>query len=536
MGLIGIKNVKIVDGTGGPSYLGDVLIDGEEISGVLPTNSLHYLEDEEDVMIIDGSGRVLTPGFIDTHSHSDLEILEDPYLEPKIRQGITSEILGQDGISMAPLPKEFIYDWQRNISGLDGSSKNISWEYETIDNYLKMIEDSQSCSNSGYLIPHGNVRLQVLGFEEEDPTPIEIQEMKEIVRDGMESGCLGLSSGLIYIPCAYSKEEELVELCKVVADYDGVFVVHQRSEAGQILKSMDEIIRIGLKSGVKIHFSHFKICGKRNWKLLNKVLGKLDLAKAKGVQVSFDMYPYTAGSTMLSAILPPWMHVGGTYDMLKRLNDYGIRRMLRKELKKNYTKWDNFVSFAGMEGIYITNVGSAANENVIGLNLVELGKMKKMNPFEATFDLLIDEKNEVGMIDYYGYEEHLKTFIKREEMNGCTDGLLGGKPHPRAYGAFPKIIHKYVNEEQVITLEEAIHKFCGKPAQLFGLKGRGIIKDGYFADLLLIDELKIKDKGTYLNPKQFPEGIEMVMVNGAIVFDGHNNYKTSSGKVLRRHS
>jgi len=529
---IAILNTVIVDGTKKSAYLGHVIIQGDTIESVVEISK--YLALDDDVQIIDGTGLILTPGFIDTHSHSDLAILEMSCLEPKIRQGITTEILGQDGISMAPLPKPYSHSWRRNISGLNGSSDKLSWEYESVDGYFDLLEKAGSSSNCAYLLPHGNVRLEVMGFSDADPTEAQLEEMKTCVEEGMKSGCLGLSTGLIYVPCVFSKEKELIELCKVVHKYDGVFVVHQRSEANKILESMDEVIRIGHESGVKIHFSHFKLCGKKNWKLMDKVLKKLDDAKELGVKVSFDMYPYTAGSTMLSAILPPWVHVGGTYDMLHRLRDLAIRKMIREEVRSKRTVWDNFVAFAGVGGIYITSVGSQENEHIVGMSLKEIGKLKKKHPIEVALSLLVEEKNEVGMIDYYGYEGHIKQLIQRDEMNACTDGLLGGKPHPRVYGTYPKIISTYVVEEKLLSLEEAIYKFTGKPAEVFGIKNRGLIREGFKADLVLFDINTIKDRSTYLHPKQYPEGIAMVMVNGQVVFDGEKICETAAGQVLSR--
>lgn len=532
MGKIAILNTKIIDGTKEKAYRGHVIINGEIIEKVVSVDKPDAIKNEEFDQIINGKAYVLTPGFIDTHSHSDLQVLEKEVLEPKIRQGITTEILGQDGIAMAPLPIKYISDWQKNIAGLDGDSDTVDWEYETVEGYFKAIETFGPSSNMTYLVPHGNVRMAVMGLEDTQPTKEMLKEMQVIVRDAMERGCVGLSSGLIYIPCAYSYEEEIIEMCKVVAEYGGVFVVHQRSEANQILESMDEIIRIGVASGVKIHFSHFKICGKNNWHLLEQVMGKIDEAKEKGLEVSFDLYPYTAGSTMLSAILPPWMHIGGTNKMLERLKDSKNRQKLMVELNEEKSKWDNFIEFAGVSGIYITSVKTEKNQEIVGKSLVELGKMKGKEPLEAAFDLLIEEENNVGMIDFYGNDEHLKTFVAREEMNLCTDGLLGGKPHPRAYGSFPRLIAEYVKKEGILTLEEAIYKMTYRPAKLFGLKRRGRIKEGNYADLILFDENDFRDLGTYVNPMQFPTGLQMVMVNGHILYDIGKYDIKPCGKLL----
>lgn len=525
-----------MDGTKKKPYTADVLIANEKIEKIYLKEESEGIEKalEKEVHVMDGSGLVLAPGFIDTHSHSDLQILEKKVLEPKIRQGITTEILGQDGVAMAPLPKAYIEDWRKNIAGLEGDSETLDWTYETVQGYLQAIQANTPTSNSGYLLPHGNVRMAVMGLSNQKATKQQLDQMKQLTKEAMELGCLGLSSGLIYIPCTYADLEEMVELCQVVAAYEGLFVVHQRSEANTILASMDEIIEIGLRSGVKIHFSHFKICGQNNWHLLSQVLGKLEEAKAKGLQVSFDQYPYTAGSTMLGVILPPWVHVGGTNKMLERLKDPTLRAQIKQELLEENCDWDNFIEFAGVGGIFITSVKTEQNEALIGKSLEEIGKIKGKDPLDATLDLLIEENNHVGMIDYYGSEDHVRAFICREEMNACTDGLLGGKPHPRAYGAFPRILGKYVKEEGILSLEEAIHKMTYRPALLFGLKDRGIIREGAYADLILFDEKTFQDKGTYLEPDQFPTGLHLVMVNGSIVFDGALCYEKACGKVLKQ--
>lgn len=528
-----VINGIIVDGKGGPSFNGDILIQGERIIDVKREGEGHGFCDQAD-QIIDAHGQVVAPGFIDSHSHSDLEILLDPLLKPKLRQGITTEVLGQDGVAMAPLPGQYIDDWRKNIGGLDGDSDELDWTYETVDGYLNRIRNSGSASNSTYLVPHGNVRLSVLGFSEEKGTDADIKAMCAEVRKGMEAGCVGLSSGLIYIPCAYGSTEELIEMCKVVAEYDGLFVVHQRSEANQILPSMDEIITIGRESGVRIHFSHFKICGKNNWDKIDHVLGKIDQAKAEGIPVTFDMYPYTAGSTMLSALLPPWAHVGGTARMLERLQNETERQKIRDVILEKNSTWDNFVEFAGFDGIFITSVVTRDNQFAIGKSLSEIAEIRKVDPVDGLFDLLVAEENRVGMIDYYGKDEHLEIFCQREEMSVCTDGLLGGKVHPRAYGAFPRVIAQFVNKKKVLTLEEAVKRMTSNPARNYRLVDRGVLRKNAYADLVIFDPDNFKDVGDFVEPDQFPTGLELVMVNGEVAYDGDSYHPNEQGKVLLR--
>ncbi|MFA9375289.1 MAG: amidohydrolase family protein [Lachnotalea sp.] len=528
-----IKNAIIVDGTNSNAYEGDILVDKNKIAAIGQVKSFEDMI-TPDVVIIDAKGYIVSPGFIDTHSHSDLKVLTEPDVIPKLMQGITTEVLGQDGISMAPLPIPYISAWRKNLAGLDGESDEINWEYETTKNYLSMIEAAKPSLNESYLLPHGNVRMEAIGLDDREPSEEEIQKMCDITRREMQSGCLGLSSGLIYMPCAYSNTKEIIEICKVVKEFDGVFVVHQRSEADTIVTSMKEIIEIGRESGVRIHFSHFKVCGKKNWKYLDEMFELLDEAKKEGIQVSLDQYPYVAGSTMLSVILPPWAHNGGTDKLVKRLHSDELRTQMKKDMKDGIPGWDNFIDFAGIEGIYVTSVATKLNKNVVGLNLLQLGELKNKEPFEATFDLLIEEQNAVGMVDFYGLEDHVIKIMKRDEMNVCTDGLLSGTPHPRVYGSFARVLGKYVREEKVMGIEEAIYKMTGKAAHALGIKERGVLKVGYYADITIWNPDTINDKGTFENPKQFPEGIEYVLVNGEIAVDHAKYTKMRKGMVIRK--
>lgn len=282
--------------------------------------------EDADALVIDASGLVVAPGFIDTHSHNDLQILVEPEVAPKVMQGITTEVLGQDGISMAPLPTQYISPWRKNLAGLDGDSDQIDWTFENTENYLNMIDTVKPGLNECYLVPHGNIRMEAMGLENRLPNEDELEKMRQITRREMEAGAVGLSTGLIYMPCAYSQSLEIIEMCKVVAEYDGIFVIHQRSEADTILDSMEEVIKISRESGVKIHYSHFKVCGKKNWDKVDKVMDLLEAAKKEGIRVSFDQYPYVAGSTMLGVILPPWVHDGGTDKVLERLVNPELRK------------------------------------------------------------------------------------------------------------------------------------------------------------------------------------------------------------------
>lgn len=522
-----IKNGLIVDGTGSPGYKGDVLLNGRTIEKIAPSL------DEAGAEIIDASGLVVAPGFIDTHSHSDLQILVEPEVAPKVMQGITTEVLGQDGISMAPLPVEYISPWRKNLAGLDGDTDRIDWTFKDTEHYLKMIDDVKPGLNECYLVPHGNIRMEAMGLENRLPNEEELEKIRQITRREMEAGAVGLSTGLIYMPCAYSESTEIIEMCKVVAEFDGIFVIHQRSEADTILDSMEEVIKIGRESGVKIHYSHFKVCGKKNWDKVDRVMDLLEAAKKEGIRVSFDQYPYVAGSTMLGVILPPWVHDGGTDKVLERLADPELRKKMIRDIEQGIPGWDNFVEFAGLDQIFVTSVKTEKNRDAVGLSLTQLGKLRGKDPYEATFDLLYEEENAVGMVDFYGTEEHVIRIMKRPEMNACTDGLLGGKPHPRVYGAFPRILGKYVREEKALTLEEAVYKMTKKPALTFNMTGRGELKEGYAADICIFNPDTVIDKGTFIDPIQYPEGIEYVIIGGELAVEKGKHTGKRNGVVLR---
>lgn len=522
-----IKNAQIVDGSGSKPYAGAVLIEDERIIAV------GQVSETSADLVIDANNHIVCPGFIDTHSHSDLEVFKEPQLYAKVMQGITTEFLGQDGISMAPLPIEYISPWRKNLAGLDGDKEDLNWHYKDTAGYLKMLEENGSGTNLAYLIPHGNIRMEVMGLDGRLATAEELAQMQAVLRRELDAGGFGLSTGLIYMPCAYGDTHEVIELCKVAAEYDRPFVIHQRSEADTIVDSMKEVIEVGQKSGAAVHFSHFKICGKNNADKFEPVLALLDDASTAGIRVSLDQYPYVAGSTMLGVILPPWVHDGGTDKLLKRLESAEDRIKMRHDIENGIHGWDNFVQFAGLDGIFVTSVKTDKNEDTVGKSLIELGIMRGKDPLEATFDLLYEESNAVGMVDFYGLEEHVKAFMSRPEMNVCTDGLLGGKPHPRVFGAFPRVLGKYVREENVMPLQEAIRKMTSRPAEVFKVKDRGLLKPGYFADITIFNPNTIIDKGTYVEPRQYPEGIDYVFVNGKLAVKEGQATDITNGKVLR---
>lgn len=523
------KNGMIVDGSGSKGTIGDVLVQEGKIV------ALGSFSSPEDAEVIDVTDKVICPGFIDTHSHSDLAAIIAPAVSPKIRQGITTEVLGQDGIGLAPLPEAYISAWRKNIAGLDGDTDKIDWNYKDTAGYLKLIDQAQPATNVAYLVPHGNIRMEAMGLEGKASTKEEVKKMCDVLDREMSAGAFGLSTGLIYMPCAFGDTYEVTELCKVAAKYDGIFVVHQRSEADDIINSTQELLDIVEGSGVWLHISHMKVCGKKNWGLIKPMLKMLEKAQASGFNVSYDQYPYVAGSTMLGVILPPWVHAGGTNKLLERLASPELRKKIIEDMENGIPGWDNFIDFAGLDQIFVTSVKNDKNKDAVGLSLTELGALRGKDPYNSTFDLLYEEENAVGMVDFYGTEEHVKEFMCRPEQNVCTDGLMGaGKPHPRVFGAFPRVLSKYVREDKCLTLEAAIKKMTGKPASVLGLKDRGLLHVGYAADIVVFDPKTIEDKGTFIEPNQFPVGIDCVMVNGHFAFKDGIESSTRNGKVLRK--
>src|SRR5699024_343852 len=333
---------------------------------------------------------------IDMHTHSDLVILDESLIEAKVRQGITTDLLGQDGVAAAPLHGNYISPWQKNIAGLDGTPP-IDWDWRSIGDYLSKIEKNEPSYNLATLAPHGNIRMEVMGLGNRVATDEEISKMQEVLKRSLDEGAVGLSTGLIYPPCSFAEMKELEALCQVIGDYGAPLVIHQRSEGDEILESMDELIEMMKRCKAHLHFSHLKNCGKNNWYKTPEVLKKIDRARADGLEVTFDQYPYTAGSTMLSAILPPWVDDGGTEKMLERLESKDMREKIKKEMKSALPGWDSMSKWAGWDGIQITSVVREANQKYVGKTIQEIPISKGENDYaEVALNLIYEEKNDVG--------------------------------------------------------------------------------------------------------------------------------------------
>jgi len=540
-----IKNVRVVDGLGNPWYSADVGIQGEKIAHI------GQIEAKEARKIIDGNRMVLAPGFIDMHSHSEMIFLSEKQsklLEGRIRQGITTEIMGNCGISVSPIRDELKPDMEKSVGWM--TPESVPWNWNSMAEFLDLIEKKGVAVNVGTLTGHGAIRAYVKGFSSGLMSPEETRKMKEILSRTFEEGSFGLSSGLIYAPGMFADTDEFIELGKVVAKYNRILTSHVRGSSETDIDAEKEVIHIGEKAGCRVHRSHYEAFGKENWHKIEITLKLDEEARQKGIDFAFDMFPYTAAMTVMIAIYPPWALDGGWPQFLRRVQDPGTRRKIEQDIETVVPSWPtwvpgswphNLVKAAGWKNIYIGYVPSEKNKHYEGLNLIELGEKMRKSPFEAITDLMIEEKGAISQL-IFGVsgdrenEEPIKTIIRHPLGGYATDAVdIGrGKPHPAAYGMYPRLLGRYVREEKLVTLEDAIRRMTSFPANRLGIKDRGMIVEGYVADLVLFDPDRIRDKSTYENPRQFPEGIHQVIVNGQLLLENGEIKKIRPGKVLRK--
>lgn len=531
-----LRNGLIADGTGRGLYPADVAIGGGYILALDAPGSLHAAEE------LECKGLVVAPGFIDTHSHSDLRVLNEPQLPMKVRQGITLEVFGQDGISVAPIRRAAQPQVARSLAGLDGDLGR-AWDWESVGEYLAALERARPALDCAYLVPHGAVRLSVMGMEDRQARADEIAAMQELIRQSLREGALGLSTGLIYPPCCFADTSELIALCRTVAEFDGIFVVHMRSESDYIEDAIAEMIEVGKQSGVRVHISHFKIAGRENWARIDGVLALIEQAQREGVRLTADQYPYIAGSTMLGAILPPWAHAGGVEETLKRLVNVEERGKLRTAmLDRAPSHWDNFWKWSGPEGIVIPDIPSGNHPEYIGKNLAQAACLKnqteqvsEVDAVKFAFDLLLEERMGVGMISFSQSEDVVGKIMQQPYVNVCTDGLLGGKPHPRAFGTYPRILGRYVREQNRLTLEQAIYKMSGLAAKTFQFLDHGRIAKNARANVVVFDPARVHDRATFEDSRQYPVGIEYVIVGGRVTIQGETQFEPGNGIAVKAH-
>lgn len=514
-----IKDGQVIDGSGAPPVRADVGIKDGRIAAV-------GMLDGEATETIDAAGLIVAPGFIDMHSHSDFALLVNPLAESKVRQGVTTEVIGNCGSSAAPVKEETL-DLLKEQVDLD--SLEIEWDWLSMDDYLDRLKERGVALNVIPLIGHGTVRAAVMGFDDRVPTEAELAEMKNLIIQAMEDGARGLSTGLIYAPGCYARTEELIELSKVVAGYGGIYSSHIRGEGKTLIDAVTEAIRIGQEAGLAVQISHHKAAGQENWGKVTQSLELIDRARAAGLDISADQYPYIAASTGLSASLPPWMHVGGKVGLLERLRDPMVRRRLRQEMTVPTGHWENVkISYCKI------------NKGYEGMSVQEVAALRGTDPHETVFDLLLAEEATVGIVSFAMTEADVRTVMQHRAVMIGSDGsalatygiLNRGKPHPRNYGTFPRVLGKYVREEKILSLEGAIRKMTALPAEKLGLKDRGMIAEKMWADITIFNRENVRDNATYIDPHRYPDGIEYVLVGGSVVIERGEHTGTLAGRVL----
>ncbi len=524
-----VTNGHIIDGTGSPWYSGDIGIRGGKIAAI---GNLGAVPRQR---TIDAAGKVVAPGFIDMLGQSELTILVDPRLPSKIYQGITSEITGEGG-SIAPLNDAMI---QSDRSGYERFKITPDWR--TLRQYFSRLEKQGMGINLASYVGATQVRRMVLGDDDQQPTPAQLEQMRALVREGMKDGAVGVSTSLEYSPAPYARTEELIALATEAGKSGGIYASHMRNESDAVLEAIDEALRIGGEAHIPVEIWHIKVAGKNNWGRMPQVVAKINAARAAGADVSADTYAYTAWYNGFSAFIPPWAHDGGDAKLVDRLKDPATRARIRKDLQTPSKDWDNeWQEIPGPDAIMI---GAVENSNLVpllGKRLSEIAKLQNKDPMDALFDILIQDPS--AEVAVFGMSQPDVTLalqqpwvaIDNDSEGTSPEGLLGqAHPHPRAYGTFPRILAKYVREEKVLTLEDAIRKFSALPAQRMRLTDRGVLKAGMWADVVIFDPATVKDRATFDNPNQLSQGMDYVLVNGVPVLDQGKMTGALPGKVLR---
>lgn len=526
-----LENARVVDGTGAPWFRGAVAVEDGEIAAVVRRRDPGIDAGET----VDVDGQVVCPGFVDTHSHSDLELFEDETLAPKVRQGVTTEILGQDGFSMAPMYREGgAEEWQGQLAALAGSVDS-EWTWGSVADYLDAVEENGVSPNVALLVGHGTVRFNVLGMASRVPDADELEEMADLVTEGLEDGAIGFSTGLIYTPCTYADTEEVQTLASRLGPYQRPFVAHVRSEGRWLWDALDEFVDIGADEGIPLHLSHFKVAGRQQHHRAGRAIDCIEAARDRGVDFTVEQYPYTAGSTMLSAVLPPWVHADGPEGTLEHLRDDDARERIRRDIEQwRVDGWENIGALAGWENVVVAGVQTGANEHVEGQTIDAVATARGEHPIDAVCDLLVEEELGVSMTIHMMDEGDVREILSYERVCIGSDGLFGGKPHPRVYGTYPRILGTYVREENLLTLEEAVRKMTSLPARAMGLDRKGVVRPDMDADLVVFDPGVVESRSTYETPREHPVGIDHVVVDGEFVVRDGATTGATPGVAVRK--
>jgi N-acyl-D-amino-acid deacylase len=519
-----LRNGRIYDGTGNSWYKADIAIENDRIALVGDVSS--FAADEE----IDVQGLAIAPGFIDIHTHSDNAAFVPELAKGKIMQGVTTEVIGNCGMSAYPVVAETAHLLQQYVSSLFG---DIEWQWSSLDEYVEVNSAMGIVTNMIPLVGHGAIRIAAMGFDNRPPTEQELDVMKKLLAETMEQGAFGLSSGLIYPPGVFCSTEELIELCKVVRVYGGFYSTHMRNESDLVVEAVEEAIAIGRESNVPVQISHHKAAGKKNWGKPKITVPKIREARDCGIDMDMDLYPYTAGSTLLSATLPPWCHEGGVKEMLQRLQDPELRTRIAHDYEHGLPGWENFAKSAGWDQVFVASAKN--NKEIEGKSIAEIAVSRGTDAVSALLDTLVEEEGVATMVVFMMSEEDVRFIMQQPETMIGSDGIPDpGKTHPRYYGTFARVLGHYARDEKVIHLEEAIRKMTSFPAKKLGLKDRGVIREGAYADLVVFDPQIVADVATYESPSETAIGFEHVFVNGHQVVRNGEFRLVKQGRFLKK--
>jgi N-acyl-D-amino-acid deacylase len=524
-----IKNGTVYDGLDGEGQHVDLAIKGDRIAG------LGDLKNAKGKTVIDATGLAVAPGFINMLSWSTESLIQDGKSQSEIRQGVTTEIMGE-GESMGPVNDRVREHMLRSQADI---KYDISWN--TLAEYLQYLEKRGVSCNVGSFLGATTVRENVIGFDDRAPTPQELHQMCDLVRQEMEAGALGIGTSLIYPPAFYAKTEELIELCKVAAKYKGKYISHMRSEGNQLFEALDELIRIGREAHIPAEVYHLKAAGQKNWPKEDELLARIEAAQKEGLKVRANMYTYTAGGTGLDACFPPWTEDGGYPALFKRLRDPATRERIKAEVKVDSDAWENlYLATGSPDRIILVGFKSEKLKPLTGKTLAEVAKMRGKDPIDTAMDLVGEDESRVGTVYFMMSEENVKKQLAKpwisfgsDEASQAPEGVfLKSNPHPRAYGCFARVLGKYCRDEKVLTLPEAIRRLSALPASNLELDHRGVLKEGMFADVVVFDPATIQDHATFEKPHQYATGVKHVFVNGVQVLKDGEHTGAKPGRAL----
>ncbi|MEU4108851.1 D-aminoacylase [Streptomyces sp. NPDC027717] len=528
-----IRDADVVDGSGAPAYRADVVVDGGRIVSIVKEAAGAGCQRPRARRELDAEGLVLSPGFIDMHAHSDLALLRDPDHSAKAAQGVTLEVLGQDGLSYAPVDDRTLEEVRRAITGWNGYGDDLDMDWRSVGEYLDRL-DQGIAVNAAYLIPQGTVRALVVGWEDRPATAAELDRMRQLVSEGLEQGAVGLSSGLTYTPGMYANDAELTELCRVVASYGGYYCPHHRSYGAGALEAYAEMVALTREAGCPLHLAHATMNFGVNEGRAPELLALLDAALDAGADITLDTYPYTPGSTTLAALLPSWASEGGPAAVLARLADPATAERVRHGLEVTGSDGCHGVP-AQWETIEISGVTDPALAGYVGRRVTETAALRGEEPWDTVRHLLLTDRLGTTILQHVGHEENVRAIMRHRAHTGGSDGILQGtKPHPRAYGTFPRYLGTYVRELGVLSLEECVARLTSRPAARLRLPDRGLVREGYRADLVLFDPATVAAGSTFAEPRTLPTGIPHVLVDGRFVIEDGRRTDVLAGRSVRR--